>query len=72
MRFLYSINIHALFFVTIQLNILNFLIKKSQILNLIELQGCLGFIDGSSSPTVTITLAKAIEQVIPKPIIVIG
>lgn len=40
---------HSLF-VTIRLSTLNFLISESQVVNLIESQGCLGFIDGTISP----------------------
>lgn len=56
MRYPYPIHIHDPFFVTIQLNTLNFLIWESQIVNLIESQGCLGFIDGSIAPQLQLLL----------------
>lgn len=58
------------FFVTIQLNTLNFLIWESQIVNLIESQGCLGFIDGSiapPSPTIVVPVPNSSNQLVSNP-----
>lgn len=55
---------------TIRLNTLNFLIWESQVYNLIDSQGCLGFIYGSISPplpTLVVSSANFTEQVIKNP-----
>lgn len=62
----YPVHVHALFFITIRLNNLNFLIWELQILNVIKSQGCFGCIGGfviPLSPTVDVQAENFVEQV---------
>lgn len=66
LRYPYHVYVHAPLFVTIRLNNVNFHIWE-QILNLIESQGSLGFIDGTiipSSPTMVVQATNSVEQAI--------
>lgn len=58
MRYPYLAPIHAPLYVTIHLHSKNFLMWESQIINLIDSQGCMGFVDGSISAPSTLILGS--------------
>lgn len=70
LRYPYLVHAKVLCFVTFPLKSTNFLIWETQIVNLIESQGYIGFIDGyvpAPSPTLLVQMPDSSEQLMPNP-----
>lgn len=68
MRYPYPVHVTAPLFVTVRLKTKNFLMWESQITNLKESQGCMGFIDGIiRSPHMLITVSDSPGQLVSNP-----
>lgn len=69
-RYPYPVHINVPCFVTVSLKSTNFLMWETQIINLVESQGCIGFIDGSvpaPSPPLLVQISDSTDQLVPNP-----
>lgn len=67
MRYPYPVHDNAPLFVTVRLKTTNLLMWEFQIINLIELQVCLWFIDGTIKSPPVVNLSKSPDHILPNP-----